>query len=147
MGLDMYLSRKIYLGLNYEHNREQYKDIVIKVKGVNINKVTYIEEEAITWRKANAIHKWFVDNVQDGKDDCGYYYVDKEQLEELYDLIKSIKNKKDAIAKLPTSEGFFFGSYEYDEWYFKELRRTEKELKKILDHKDDNGEYYYRSSW
>lgn len=38
------------------------------------------------WRKANAIHKWFVDNVQNGVDDCRYAYVEREQLIELRDL-------------------------------------------------------------
>lgn len=37
------------------------------------------------WRKANAIHRWFVENVQDGNDDCGEYEVTKEKLEELKD--------------------------------------------------------------
>ena len=35
------------------------------------------------WRKANAIHNWFVQNVQNGVDDCGTYIVTKENLEEL----------------------------------------------------------------
>lgn len=44
------------------------------------------------WRKANHIHKWFVDNVQDGEDDCGTYEVTKEQLEELLDICKKVVN-------------------------------------------------------
>lgn len=35
------------------------------------------------WRKANQIHNWFVENVQNGEDDCGTYAVSKEQLEKL----------------------------------------------------------------
>ena len=45
------------------------------------------------WRKANAIHKWFVDTVQDGEDDCGYYEVSKEDLENLLSICKLIKAK------------------------------------------------------
>lgn len=52
-----------------------------------------IYESVGYWRKANAIHKWFVDNVQDGKDDCDYYEVGKEQLEELLEICKTIKNQ------------------------------------------------------
>ena len=38
------------------------------------------------WRKANQIHNWFVNNVQDGEDDCNYHNeVTKEKLEELHD--------------------------------------------------------------
>ena len=39
--------------------------------------------ELAYWRKANQIHKWFVDNIQEGNDDCGYYKVTKEVVERL----------------------------------------------------------------
>ena len=52
-----------------------------------------IIEEVGYWRKANAIHKWFVDNIQDGEDDCGYYEVAPEQLEELLNICNLIKQK------------------------------------------------------
>jgi len=35
------------------------------------------------WRKANAIHNWFVKHVQDGCDDCGYYIVTMQDLKDL----------------------------------------------------------------
>lgn len=93
MGLDMYLSKKIYVGANYEHNKvegviELTKDS--KPLQVNLKKVKYIEEEAAYWRKANQIHKWFVDNVQNGEDDCGEYDVSNTQLQELVDLCKKV---------------------------------------------------------
>lgn len=52
-----------------------------------------IIEEVGYWRKANAIHKWFVDNIQDGEDDCDYYEVAPEQLEELLNICKLIKQQ------------------------------------------------------
>ena len=42
------------------------------------------------WRKANHIHQWFVDNVQDGEDDCGLYEVTKEKFEELLNICKEV---------------------------------------------------------
>lgn len=53
----------------------------------------HISEYVGDWRKANAIHKWFVDNVQDGEDDCGYYEVEKEDLERLLSICKHVKEK------------------------------------------------------
>lgn len=52
-----------------------------------------IIEEVGYWRKANQIHNWFVENVQDGEDDCGYYEVSAEQLKDLLDICKLIKSK------------------------------------------------------
>lgn len=48
-------------------------------------------EQLVSWRKANQIHNWFVENVQDGKDDCGCYEVTKEQLETLLELCMKVK--------------------------------------------------------
>lgn len=42
------------------------------------------------WRKANAIHHWFVQNVQDGNDDCEYHEVTKDHLKTLRNLCITI---------------------------------------------------------
>ena len=50
-------------------------------------------EEVGYWRKANCIHSWFVDHVQDGIDDCQYHNeVTKEILEELLDTCEKVYN-------------------------------------------------------
>lgn len=50
-----------------------------------------IYEQVAYWRKANAIHRWFVENVQDGEDDCCYHReVTKRDLEELRDTCKEV---------------------------------------------------------
>lgn len=52
------------------------------------NKYGYgqIMEEVGYWRKANQIHNFFVENVQDGEDDCSYHNeCTKEILEDLLD--------------------------------------------------------------
>ena len=102
------------------------------------------------WRKANAIHKWFVYNVQNGEDDCKRYYVSEEKIQELVRLCKTVlKNRDLAKDLLPTQEGFFFGGTSYDEYYFQTLEETAKELSKML-REDKNNQYvsyYYTSSW
>ena len=35
------------------------------------------------WRKANAIHQWFVHNAQNDNDDCKKYPVKRKKLESL----------------------------------------------------------------
>ena len=153
MGLDMYLTRSIYVGANYDHN--QVDGALFLTKGgrklnVNFNKVSSIRESAMYWRKANHIHKWFVDNVQGGNDDCKEYYVSKEKVQELINLCKKvIKNPEQAQKLLPTQEGFFFGGTSYDEYYFQDCKETAKVLAKLLkqDQDDHDVDYYYSSSW
>ena len=48
--------------------------------------------EVMYWRKANQIHKWFVENVQNFEDDCRMYEVSKPKLEELYAACVEVLN-------------------------------------------------------
>ena len=152
MGLDMYLTRKTYIGAQYEHrNVKGTIDITINGKQIpiNFNRVCYVEEDVGYWRKANAIHKWFVDNVQNGVDDCKDYYVPKEKLEELLDICKKVKeNHELAKELLPTTNGFFFGSIDYDEYYFEDIENTIKIIEDTFSDYDKLlHEYFYHSSW
>lgn len=53
--------------------------------------LTRIMEDVGYWRKANQIHNWFVENIQDGEDDCRYHReVTKEDLEELLDICQRV---------------------------------------------------------
>lgn len=152
MGLDMYLSRKKYIGANYEHRNVQGKIELTEGQdntpiNINLKKIKYIEEEAGYWRKANAIHNWFVENVQGGVDECQQSYVDISKLEELLKLCKEVKtNPEKGNEILPTQGGFFFGTTEYNEWYMQSIEETIEILEKALENSKDY-EYYYQASW
>jgi len=159
MGLDMYLEAKKYIS-GWDHNKEgkeKNKRIRKMFPELNITGETWgdndnlgyiiISFEVGYWRKANAIHRWFVENVQDGRDDCKPYFVSREQLTELKKICKEVlENKNKAPELLPTQDGFFFGSVEYDEWYYKDIENTIRIIDKCLALPDD---YYfeYLSSW
>ena len=99
------------------------------------------------WRKANAIHRWFVDNCQQGVDDCRSAGVEREQLKELKKLCAEvIKNPNKAGELLPTTEGFFFGSTDYDEWYTQELKSTIAIINNCL-RMGERWQFTYSSSW
>lgn len=158
MGLDMYLRKKIYIGANFEHN-EIAGEINITKGGepfkINMNKVTYVIEDWGDWRKANAIHQWFVENVQEGKDDCREYYVSEDKLKELLDICNQIKaNPTLAPELLPTRGGFFFGSTDYDEYYWNDIDLTISIIENAIQDREVvndkeyiRGEIYYSSSW
>jgi len=124
MGLDMMLYRKSESGRLGESNEVMY------------------------WRKANAIHDWFVQNVQNGMDECEPHDVTVAQLTELRDLCASVVDNPDlADNLLPTASGFFFGSTEYDEWYFDNIARTLNELDDLLAEAAEDEMFVYQSSW
>lgn len=142
MGLDMYLYKKTYVWTN---KRKTLK--IEGIDGINPERVSYIVEEVGYWRKANAIHNWFVQNVQGGVDDCKEYYVETQDLKNLLEVVcEVIRHGKKAPEKLPSQSGFFFGSTDYDQYYFDDLKRTKEILQTIL--KEEAGsDYYYNSSW
>jgi hypothetical protein len=149
MGLDMYLDKRTYVKY-WEHNGDNNYEVKVTKKNEPTNidpkKVKYIIEEAGYWRKANQIHRWFVENVQDGVDNCGDYYVERNQLQALLDLCKIVqKDHSKAEELLPSASGFFFGGTDYDEWYYNDIENTISILEDALE--DENGEYYYTSSW
>jgi len=184
----MYAARRTYVK-QWDHEPPE-KTFTVSVslggkpyKGIEPERISYVEEEIMYWRKANHIHAWFVENVQDGEDDCKSYYVSKEKLEELLSVCKQVLKsselvdgmitngteyskdhpngkalvepgkviKDPTVAKklLPTQEGFFFGSYEYDEWYLGDVQTTHDWIVRTL---GEEGRYpdssiMYHSSW
>jgi hypothetical protein len=147
MGLDMYLNAKRYLWRNED---ELVNKLTENFPELGDAKVKEVVAEYGYWRKANAIHKWFVDNVQEGVDDCGNYEVDKEQLAQLLAVVEEVlANRELADELLPTASGFFFGETKYDEYYFQDLEYTRDIIKRLVDAGDSfKGWYFeYHSSW
>lgn len=101
------------------------------------------------WRKANAIHRWFVDNVQDGVDNCQETWLERTDLEKLLIVVdQALENRELAGQILPPGEGFFFGSTDLDEYYFQDLEDTKRVLEKIINAPDfKDWDFYYRASW
>lgn len=96
MGLDMYLKRgkkipkiswdeykeiRNKVAIDDEEVLEKYKDYVVNCG--EYYKWNDLVKEVGYWRKANQVHKWMVDKVQNGVDDCDLYEVKKEDLERL----------------------------------------------------------------
>jgi hypothetical protein len=162
MGLDMYLSAEKYLS-GWEHrpaqDREQFAS-VLETAGFDpaiLPEYSPSATLAVTvmyWRKANAIHQWFVDNFANGVDECQEIGVPRDGLEALRNLCDIILGASEANRKsvaeehLPPQAGFFFGSTEIDEWYWKDLETTRDELSRILANKSlAECDFTYRASW
>jgi hypothetical protein len=155
MGLDMYLTAKKYLWSDADKELSAKINEAIGVEPdfeKRFNGSSLVAKEisldAMYWRKANAIHGWFVNVVQYGEDNCKEYEVDREQLETLRDLCKDILEHPDAEREtdLEPTEGFFFGSYEKDEWYYEDLKNTVEGLDRVLALPDEYS-FHYQASW
>lgn len=142
-----------------------------------------LQQEVGYWRKANAIHMWFVDNVQNGEDDCCYhrevteddlldlryrcktiiestvmvntkikngmhYDFDSQTWQAIMEDGKAVLNPDICEQMLPTTDGFFFGSTEYDQWYMDDIVYTYELCETLLKETDfENEMLFYLSSW
>ena len=164
MGLDMYLYEHRYVGV---HHKVKQKYITVSKYSIYSNNenedvfkdgikyptknMAYVVYEVGYWRKAYWIHKWFVDNVQEGKDDCRYVQVPCAKLEELLNLCSSLvkhKYKQSTIKLLPPGGGHFFGwSSEFWEEYWASLEYTCKVLTDAIARAEKGEAIFYSSSW
>jgi hypothetical protein len=162
MGLDMYLYGKKYLSSFNKDEKAKREKIAVIFKEIKFEPIE-VTFKIFEWRKANAIHNWFVSNVQDGNDDCKEYSVEWEKLLELLDIINKVLgmagNTKEKILTnlgdnklreelLPTTSGFFFGDTEYNEDYTNDLKETKEMIEKLIKQKSkETLDFYYSSSW
>jgi len=163
MGLDMYLyAQKFVPSVNWNkgNSDENNSEFDTLVELINVSDLidksrwpsAYVRTEIGYWRKANAIHKYFVDTCAGGKDECQDTYVEREDLVELLNRCNRIlenRNVELANELLPPQSGFFFGGTEIDEYYFEDLKYTQELLTKILNtiKEDSELDFIYRASW
>jgi hypothetical protein len=100
----MYLSKKTYVkNWDFQKDGEKHKVTVKKGNKVRTDikpeRVSYITESVAYWRKTNHIHQWFVENCQDGEDNCQESYVSREKLQGLVDICKQVKESLEKSGK------------------------------------------------
>lgn len=171
MGLDMYLRKEKYLSA-YRFQREQvekdperFKDLakeiamfdkmvdLIGMKPTEDSPSFQIQATVCYWRKANAIHAYFVREHANGVDKCQPIEVEAEDLRVLMykaKLAKSYAEKSKSIPTdtLPPESGFFFGPTDNLEWYLENMQETIDQLEPLVSVPDaDDYTYVYQASW
>ena len=94
-----------------------------------------LDNDLYYWRKANQIRNWLVEHIEefDYSDNCKEFVVPEDTIKQLVSDIKQVLDNHELASEImPTSSGFFFGYYEYDEWYFEQLQQTYDDLKLII---------------
>ena len=162
MGLDMYLTAEKNIG-HYDFQREmvgEWRDEYNLADAIiqafpKLGEIMDPRSPSLTvgatvgyWRKANAIHYWFVENCQNGVDECQETWIPESRLQELRSLCLEAKAFPERAGELlPTTAGFFFGSTEYDEWYWNDIDQTIEILDRALAVAAEGYTIKYQSSW
>lgn len=191
MGLDMYLNAEKFIGRWSYKDDELPEAFRMALQAFNYTSPNGPTPEEFTeefepigleisvpvgyWRKANAIHAWFVKNVQGGVDNCNTYPVPESELKALRNDCNVVLgtasrgepkiveaayggtyttypdatvNVELAEACLPSQSGFFFGDTAYGEGYIDDLENTVKIIDRALTHPAIVGRSFtYRASW
>jgi hypothetical protein len=157
MGLDMYIKRVVRTNHSIDElrkidNKENLKPDLEEAKPfLPLHKWSFgdyysIFHEACYWRKFNALHNWFVTNVQLGVDDCDSYELTEEHIEDCLNVLKTVLETKDSSLLEPTS-GFFFGSTAVDDYYFQDVEGAISQLEELLTLDWETNRFFYRASW
>lgn len=108
MGLDMYLVARKHVSGHTFYAHEERGHYHAIVRELEVGEIVSSDSPSIDvqvtcayWRKANAIHAWFVRECQGGEDDCRTQPVTLDQLRELRDtcsrVLDSIDTRKGVI--------------------------------------------------
>ena len=104
MGLDMYVTIRhkdtqskldAYEAWENKYSYEEYELLSDEQREEHCNSEPEYDDdmygkELMYWRKANQIHNWFVQNCQNGVDDCGRYAITVADLMKLKELCEKI---------------------------------------------------------
>ena len=144
---------------------------------IKTERISHVEEDIMYWRKANAIHQFLLDGREDNCEEVGVPTRRIKELYDICERIikecpledgvvnngqvlingqwvpstemgKIMTNQELAAKLLPTTSGFFFGSTDYDQWYYDDIVRTHKVLGELMQEpKWDYADYVYNASW
>lgn len=150
MGLDMF----IYL------HKEDYKSefrgnlgaLPPELKNFHVESTSHEDYyEVGYWRKFNALHSYIVETYANGIDECQKIYLTRLDIKNILSTLKLIKDEECAKEYMPTSEGFFFGSTDYDDYYFENVKKSIDIFSKLLAFltSEDGKDYdvFYNASW
>lgn len=167
--------KRVVSKLEKANSKEEYKDIYDKVfpKGISkyvpynfyystfigtyfpVEKVKEFFTTRLKWhyayedayfRKVNFVYEYFSPKLVD---EC--CFVTKADLQDLIDKCERVladKDEETSAKLLPTRSGFFFGSTDYDEWYYECVKDCKKQMKKLLrSYNEDTDIIFVYMSW
>lgn len=100
------------------------------------------------WRKANQIQAWIEKEFPDFEN-CDTVTVSIDQLRDLKTRCLRIAARENPQELLPTTNGFFFGSTDYDGYYMEQLERTIEIIARAeqIHEMNPDVEFSYHANW
>lgn len=106
----------------------------------------YYPQADAYFRKVNFIYAYFSPKLED--EEC---FVTKDDILDLVSRCRTVlaeHTTEKAAELLPTVSGFFFGSTDYDEWYFKDVEDCINQMENLLqDYDEETDVIFVEMSW
>lgn len=150
MGLDMYLEGRRYLSPTDEGTAPARKAVAAAIGfeppaskpggEPELMEVVAVSVRVGYWRKSYPLHQWFVDNVQEGHDDCRPAYVSDSVLRELQARLEQVRSAPESVSEhFVVEEGEALDEDEID--FALDVLSHARRLQEA------GWDLYYRSSW
>lgn len=135
MGLDIFFyrtSKKNYEEFKSNKNEESTEDVKNKT-------------EVAYFRKVNFLMSFF-----NYTGNCEYMEITESEIKQLIDSCGKVlneRNEETSSELLPAQMGFFFGNYEYNDWYYENVEQVLTDFTKILNETDFNEQTILMFCW
>lgn len=139
---------------------DNHKVILVKPNSEEISKIEKFEVIDTIDSDNLKAGDWYIDTESDSpafyNDKQNYMKKTSDGWLQVYTFGRTITNPQEIAELLPTQEGFFFGSTDYDEYYLQDIDCAIEQLEDIVkDYEEylDAGynaydiDYVYRASW
>lgn len=139
------------IATNYDWKIHTYTDAILDLPDLKARLDREVEgayeEYNAYFRKVNFLFYYF-DRTLGKMYDSAYAFVDVDDVDDIIDRCEQVlKDHSLAHSLLPTQDGFFFGSTDYDNWYFSDVKDCLRQMKKYRKLLKDGVTGYVIFSW
>lgn len=129
---------------NYEKMLRKLKNVSDVKDFFEYFEKMYYAESDVYFRKVNFVYAYFAHKLVD---EC--CFADKSDIEELISRCdRVLADHSLAQELLPTRSGFFFGSTDYDRWYFSDVEDCKQQMEDLLsEYDEDTDVVFFIMSW
>ena len=136
MGLDINVKKIAKTMVKTDTNSwKDYEKLIDELNDIDFENFEYLAY----FRKVNFLFEFFSGSLDENETTA---IISKGEIEELIEKCELVlENRYDAPEILPTCDGFFFGSLDYDDYYFESIENVLQSFKTILEGYSDDYLY------
>ena len=152
--------RGLIAGGTTSNSRKNHKIFLVKPDSDNIAEITKFEVIGESESDKLKVGDWYIDTEDNSpaftSGETNYGVKTSNGWTQLYTFGETIKNADEIAELLPTQEGFFFGSTDFDEYYLDDINNTIEILNNVIEDYNESVasginkydiDYVYRASW